>query len=443
MQLSAEDKQKENEAFKSRIALKDHVLRLMDKFASENEFQPSIAIANAFLKLRGMDSDVSNKSSEIFQQESRVAKIVKIALTLKTEVYEILNKNSSCPKPWTAFSELQKKLQMVKNSIQDSKYITILEKELYSLQEDLNAMINQARKQRQDLVALAERDAEDAFPKLEKYGSFYQDDPDFSNAWLRVKDLRQSQAEEKVRFYMSSVEEVLESEPEKAKLLLLGLLEKEVPPVQKVILEAKIAKAFKRLHAKELALIREDVDEAQFYLTKYSLETGSTPSCVDLSTLSGEFNFNKANDHRESSKSAGLNIDIPILTASGGVDAQENQKSSSLSSRASAGFDKQNKLFSFANRLFVGVENVDRCLSLLEGSRVRIRELKKDKNLDSNLRGRLEGLSKTIDVSLDQLKSFKSDEINSRQRSWMAVSAGLSLAVLAGTVSLIKFTIRK
>jgi len=443
LQLTAEDKQKENEAYKSRIALKDRVIRLMDRFASENEFQPSIAIANAFLKIRGMDSDISLKSSEIFQEESRVAKIIKIALTLKREVYEILNKSSSSPKPWTAFSELQKKVQMVKNSIQDGKYVAILEKELYSLQEDLNTMMRFARKQRDDLVALAERDAEDAFPKLEKYGVFYQDDPDFSTSWLRVKDLRQNQAEEKVRYYMNAVEEVLESEPEKAKLLLLGLLDKEVPPIQKVILEAKIAAAFKRLHNKEIALIRGDVDEAHSFLTKYSLETGSEVSNVDLSTLRGQLYFDKASERQDSLKSAGLDVDIPILTASGGINAKDKQHNSSDSTRAGADLDKQNKLFSFANRLFVGIENVDRCLSLLEGASVRARQLKKDKNLDQGLSGRLDGLAKTIDISLDQLKSFKRDEINARKYSWAAISAGLCLTVLAGAGGLIKIARRK
>lgn len=97
-----------------------------------------------------------------------MAKIVRIATVIKKEVLQILNKESSSTKPWTAFAELQKKIQMVKNSIQDNKYIKILEKELFSLQEDLEMTMRTASKQRESLVSLAERDAEDAFPKLNR-----------------------------------------------------------------------------------------------------------------------------------------------------------------------------------------------------------------------------------------------------------------------------------
>ena len=88
LQLSQEERQKENEAVKSLAALKERALRLMDRFATENEFQPSIAIGNAFLKLRGMDAEVSLKSAEIFQEETRVAKIVRIATVIKKEVLQ-------------------------------------------------------------------------------------------------------------------------------------------------------------------------------------------------------------------------------------------------------------------------------------------------------------------------------------------------------------------
>lgn len=444
LQLSSEEKQREEAANRSRISLRDRVLRLMERFAEENSFQPGVAIANAFLKIRGMDSVLSLKSSELYQEQANVSRILKIAQTIQREVEAIHQKGTPKPRPWSASSELEKKVEMTKNSIQEERYIIILEKELFRLREDLNTAKSSAEKQRNDLVALAERDAEDAFPKLETYGSFFQeDDPGYNTAWLRVKDLRQQQAEARVRYYMKSVEEAMESDPEKAKLLLIGLLGKEVPEVEKVILEAKIAAAFKKIHQGEINLIRKDLDEAQSYLTKYSLQTGADRADVDLSSLSGQANFQKSDESQESFTSAGGEISIPILSVSGGASHTEASREQMTSEQFGGKLEGQKRIFSFTGRLFVGIENIERCLSLLEGAGVRAKQLQKDENMDKIMAGRLGGLVKSIEVSLDQLKAFREKEITARRFTWAAWSSGAFLAVIAGTGGLLKLSRRK
>lgn len=444
LQLSSEEKQREEAANRSRISLRDRVLRLMERFAEENSFQPGVAIANAFLKIRGMDSVLSLKSSELYQEQANVSRILKIAQTIQREVEAIHQKGTPKPRPWSASSELEKKVEMTKNSIQEERYIIILEKELFRLREDLNTAKSSAEKQRNDLVALAERDAEDAFPKLETYGSFFQeDDPGYNTAWLRVKDLRQQQAEARVRYYMKSVEEAMESDPEKAKLLLIGLLGKEVPEVEKVILEAKIAAAFKKIHQGEINLIRKDLDEAQSYLTKYSLQTGADRADVDLSSLSGQANFQKSDESQESFTSAGGEVSIPILSVSGGASHTEASREQMTSEQFGGKLEGQKRIFSFTGRLFVGIENIERCLSLLEGAGVRAKQLQKDENMDKIMAGRLGGLVKSIEVSLDQLKAFREKEITARRFTWAAWSSGAFLAVIAGTGGLLKLSRRK
>jgi hypothetical protein len=444
LQLSSEEKQREEAANRSRISLRDRVLRLMERFAEENSFQPGVAIANAFLKIRGMDSVLSLKSSELYQEQANVSRILKIAQTIQREVEAIHQKGTPKPRPWSASSELEKKVEMTKNSIQEERYIIILEKELFRLREDLNTAKSSAEKQRNDLVALAERDAEDAFPKLETYGSFFQeDDPGYNTAWLRVKDLRQQQAEARVRYYMKSVEEAMESDPEKAKLLLIGLLGKEVPEVEKVILEAKIAAAFKKIHQGEINLIRKDLDEAQSFLTKYSLQTGADRADVDLSSLSGQANFQKSDESQESFTSAGGEVSIPILSVSGGASHTEASREQMTSEQFGGKLEGQKRIFSFTGRLFVGIENIERCLSLLEGAGVRAKQLQKDENMDKIMAGRLGGLVKSIEVSLDQLKAFREKEITARRFTWAAWSSGAFLAVIAGTGGLLKLSRRK
>jgi hypothetical protein len=443
-QLSSEEKQMEEEANRARILLRDRVIRLMDRFADINEFQPGVAVANAFLKNRGMDSLITGKSSELYQEQSNVARILKIAHVIRREVESVYQNGSSKPRPWSASRELEKKVEMTKNSIKEEKYIKILEKELYGLREDLARAESAANKQRKDLLALAERDAEDAFPKLEAYGAFYRDDdPSYNNAWLRVKDLRQEQAEERVRYYMKSVEEAMANDPEKAKLLLLGLLGKSVPEVEKVILESKIAAAFKQIHQKEIGLIRLDLDEAQSYLTKYSLETGSEAAEVDLSSLSGQIQIDKSDELQESLTSAGAGIGGTLLPVSGGITATTASREKMLSESSGGNINAQKKTFAFTGRLFVGVENVERCLSLLEGSAVRAKLLQKDENLDKLLAGRLGGLVKSIDISLEQLKTFRDREISARKFTWAAWSSGVLLATAAGTGGLFKLLRRK
>jgi len=443
-QLSSEEKQKEEASKQARITLRDRVLRLMERFAQDNEFQPGVAIANAFLKMRGMDSLISQKSSDLYQEEENMKKVLRIAETIRREVEAIYAKGSSKPKPWSASGELEKKIQMTKTSIHDERYEKILEKELFSFSEELNSAKSSADKQRNDLLALAERDAEDAFPKLEAYGAFFQeDDPAYNAAWLRVKDLRQEQAEARVRYYMEAVEKTMENDPEKAKVLLIGLLGKEVPAVERVILEAKIAAAFKKIHQKEIILIRDDLDEAQSYLTKYKLETGSDPAEVDFSSLSGQININKSEEIQESSTSAGAGIESTLFPIAGGISGTNNTTDKSSSNYSSAQINAQKKAFSFTGRLFVGVENVERCLSLLEGAAVRARELQKDENLDKVLAGRVGGLVKSVEVSLRQLKEFREKEISARKFSWAAWSSGLFLTAIAGTGGLLKLSRRK
>jgi len=443
-QLSAEEKQREEEANRARVSLRDRVIRLMKRFAEDNDFQPGVAVANAFLKIRGMDSVISLKSSEIYQEQSNVARILKIAQTIHREIEEIHQKGTQKPKPWTALRELEKKIEMTKASIREMRYIKILEKELFGLREELETAKSTAQKQRDDLLALAERDAEDAFPKLESYGSFYQeDDPGYNDAWLRVKDLRQQQAEQRVRYYMRAVEETMESDPERAKLLLVGLLGKQVPEIEKVILEAKIAAAFKKIHEREIGLIRKDLDEAQSYLTKYSLETGSSPAEVDLSSLSGQIGINKFEESQDSFNNGGVKIGGPLAPISGGIAATEASRQKTAGESSGGEIQAQKKSFSFAGRLFVGVENIERCLSLLEGAAVRAKQLQKDENLDKLLAGRLGGLVKSIDVSLDQLKEFRQKEISARRFTWVAWSSGFFLAAAAGTGGLIKLGKRR
>lgn len=442
-QLSAEDQRREEEIAQARVALRDRVIRLMGRFAEENEFQPSVALANAFLKIRGMDSAVSLKSSEIYQEQSKVARIVKIAQAIQKEVREVLGHGSSNPKPWTASSELEKKTEMAKNSIQDPRYNRILEKELFSLREELETTKTTAGKQRDALLALGQRDAEDAFPKLEAYGAFYQDDPDYNSAWLQMKDLREKQAEERVRYHMSAVEETMEHDPEKAKTLLVGLLEKEVPPVERTILEAKIAAAFQRIHSREILLIRTDVDEAQGYLTKYSLETGSSLAEVDLSSLQGQFNIHQQQELNQTTRAGGLGLATPLVPISGDLRLEEHARGEKQSEESSGSVHGQKKFFSFAGRLFVGVENIERCLSLLEGANVRVKKLQQDQNLDKLMAGRLDGLAKSIEVSLGEIKKYRENEVSARKVTWAALSSGIGLMALAGTGGLLKLSRRK
>lgn len=442
-QLSAEEQRREEEIAQARISLRDRIIRLMERFAEENEFQPSVAIANAFLKIRGMDSAISLKSSEIYQEQSKVARIVKIAQAIQKEVREVFGQGSPHPKPWTASRELEKKTEMAKKSIQDPRYNRILEKELFSLRDELLTATKNADKQREELLALGERDAEDAFPKLEAYGAFYQDDPNYNTAWLKMKDLRQKQAEERVRYYMRAVEETMEHDPEKAKTLLVGLLEKEVPPVERTILEAKIAAAFQGIHSREIMLIRTDVDEAQGYLTKYSLETGSSLAEVDLSSLQGQFNINQQQEFSETSRGGGFGLATPLIPVSADLRMEEQTRGEKQSEDSSGSMHGQKKFFSFAGRLFVGVENIERCLSLLEGANVRVQKLQQDKNLDKLMAGRLEGLAKSIEVSLGEIKRFRESEVNARKVTWAALSSGIGLMALAGTGGLLKLSRRK
>ena len=443
LQLTAEEKQREMDSDRARLALRERVLRLMDRLSSENEFQPSVAIANAFLKLRGMDSAVSLKSSEIYQEQSRVAKVVKIAKAIEREVEEVLGRGSKTPKPWTASSELGKKLQMAKQSIQDEKYVRLLEKELFSLREELETTKTTADKQRNDLLSLGERNAEEAFPQLESYGAFYQDDPNYNTAWLKMKDLRQKQAEARVEYYMQAVTETLENDPEKAKILLISLLGKEVPPIEKVILESKISAAFRRIHQKEIRMIRKDLDEAQGYLTKYSLQTGSSLAEVNLSSLQGQVRADTYEDLENSKTTLQGGAQSPILPITANIDYQDTANQKTSIRQVAGDIDDQKRVFSFAGRLFVGVENVERCLSLLEGANVRAKHLQKDENLDKVLAGRLDGLAKSIEVSLEQVKGFRDKEIGARKLTWTLVTSGVCLTALAGTGGAITLARRK
>lgn len=111
---------------------------------------------------------------------------------------------------------------------------------------------------------------------------------------------------------MSSVEAVLLADPGRAKVLLSELLDKEVPPIQRSILEAKIASAFKRLHGHEIKLIRADVDEAHSFLSKYALETGAEPANVDLSKLKGDLKFDQYKEREDTTMSGGLTLTYPF-----------------------------------------------------------------------------------------------------------------------------------
>jgi hypothetical protein len=208
-------------------------------------------------------------------------------------------------------------------------------------------------------------------------------------------------------------------------------------------LESKIAAAFKQIHQKEIGLIRLDLDEAQSYLTKYSLETGSEAAEVDLSSLSGQIQIDKSDELQESLTSAGAGIGGTLLPVSGGITATTASREKMLSESSGGNINAQKKTFAFTGRLFVGVENVERCLSLLEGSAVRAKLLQKDENLDKLLAGRLGGLVKSIDISLEQLKTFRDREISARKFTWAAWSSGVLLATAAGTGGLFKLLRRK
>lgn len=455
--LSGEEKQKERDKADARKDLRDRVVRLMEMFMTENEYQPAAALANAYLKIKGMDSVISLKSSEIYREQAKVSVITKVAKTIRRDVEKIFGTKAKGMKPWTALAELEKMVQMAKNKFHDPSQLKVLDKELYETKEKFQAAKSGAERQRNDCLSLGNQNADAALQQLESYADSYSDDPEYQKTLLQIKKLQSEQAERKVSIQMAAVEEAIENDPEKAKTMLQGLLSKELPELEKAILDAKVSAAFRRIYEHEIQLVRADVDEAQGYLDKYTLETGADRALVDLSSLHDKFQDfqlrGSQNDSQSKSSGAGLSgstestntagggLAIPFLGVSGfkgdgeknevGLSGFRREKKAQASAFNAQFTDSDkgsnNRLFSFTGRLLIGTENINRALSLLEGGLARAKKIQQDPNLNKVLGGRMEGLCKSIEVSLEQLKEFRKKEDEARRWTWIFMGIGLSL----------------
>jgi hypothetical protein len=469
--LSGEEKQKERDKADARKDLRDRVVRLMEMFMTENEYQPAAALANAYLKLKGMDSVISLKSSEIYREQAKVSVITKVAKTIRRDVEKIFGSKNKGMKPWTALAELEKMVQMAKNKFHDPNQLKVLEKELYETTEKIQTAKSGAERQRNDCLSFGNQNAEAALKQLETYADTYPDDPEYQKTLLQIRKLQSEQAEKRVSKHMAAVEETIENDPEKAKTMLQGLLSKELPELEKAILDAKVSAAFRRIYDHEIQLVRADVDEAQSYLEKYTLETGSDRAMVDLSSLHDKFqdlqtrgsqNESQSasygaslNGSSESANSQGGGFGIPFFGVSGfHAEGEKNDLGVSGFRREKRGqasaFDARlknsdkganDRLFSFTGRLLIGTENINRALSLLEGGLARAKKIQQDPNLDKVLGGRIEGLCRSIEVSLEQLKEFRQKEVEARRWTWIFIGVGLSL--IAVLLILIIIVIKK
>jgi len=469
--LSSEEKQKERDKADARKDLRDRVVRLMEMFMTENEYQPAAALANAYLKLKGMDSVISLKSSEIYREQAKVSMITKVAKTIRRDVEKIFGSKAKGMKPWTAMEELEKMMQMAKNKFHDPNQLKVLDKELYETSEKIRAAKSGAERQRNDCLTLGNQNAEAAIKQLETYAETYSDDPEYQKTLLQIKKLQSEQAEKKVSKYMATVEETIENDPEKAKTLLQGLLSKELPELEKAILDAKVSAAFRKIYNHEIQLVRSDVNEAQSYLDKYILETGSDRALVDLSSLHDKFKDlqfhgtqsesqsgsygSSMNGSTESSSSIGGGVGIPYLGVSGfqgdgekndlGLSTIQREKRAQANTFGGQLTDSDkgsnSRFFSFTGRLLIGTENINRALSLLEGGYAGAKKIHRDPNLDKILGGRVEGLCKSIEVSLEQLKEFQQKENEARRWTW--IFAGVVLSLLTALLILILFKFKK
>lgn len=466
--LTGEEKQKEVDQANARKDIRDRVVRLMETFMGDNEFQPAAALANAYLKLRGMDSLVSLKCSEIYREQAKVSQITKVAKVIRNKIEKIFGTGPRGLKPWTALAELEKMEQMTKNKFHDLNQLKVLEKELFEINEKLQTTRTDAEKQRIDCLSQGKQDADSALKQLEIYANTYTDDPDYQKTLIELKKLQTEQVERKVAKQMAAVEETIANDPEKAKDLLQGLLAQELPELEKALLDGKISAAFKRIYENEIQLVRADVDEAQGYLEKYTLETGADRALVDLSSLHDKFQDlqlrgNQAdsqsksmdggfNTSTETASNIGGGIAIPFLGVSGlkedgsknelGISGsyQGKKRQSKAFSAQSTNSDKgaNNRLFSFTGRLLIGTENINRALSLLEGGFARAKKIQQDPNLNKVLGGRMEGLCKSIEVSLEQLKEFRKKEDEARRWTWIFMGIGLSLIAVFLILILLK-----
>jgi len=471
LQLSGEDKQREADIAKNRKELAERVIRIMDRLAADNEFQPATALANAFLKFRGMDSELSLKSSEIYRAQEKVSKAIKIARVIRKNIQKILGEAGQPLHPWAAVRELEKMKQMAKNALLDENQLKVLEKELYEIQERIENEKESAEKQRQDCLALGKEDAVTALAKMDIYGRTYPDDPKIEESRLALKRLHNQQAEKRVQKQMAAALETLANDPEKAKEVLKNLLGQDFPELEKAILESKISAEFRRLHSQEIFLIRRDVDDALKYLEKYILETGSDRADVDLSDVYDKFSdlqfhqsessasedFGVAGMATSESNETGFGGGVGVLSfgiagnyqegseksqaVSGGFRAKQNQAQAMAGQLTESASGGNRRLFSFVGRLYVGVENISRALSLLEQAKIRGKKLQEEPEVDKILRGRLDGLCKSIEIGLEQMKEYREKEVHFRKIIWIFI--GASAATVLGLLVFVLHKFKK
>ena len=286
--IKAEGELAAREKIAAQQALQAKVTEFLTEMQGEGKLRPTLALANLWLKRKGDDAQIAAIAQSALDLQKIESKAIKIANAALKPAKDTMLANRF----WSADEEIKKAKEAIATRITDPVQFKMIEREMTRTESEVAKEIARATKKRDHVMEVAERDASAAEKDLAAFRDKFPDYPEYDQDLLKIKDLKAAQVEAKFAKQIAAIEDVMENDTTEARVMIARLLASNADPDEVSILKARTAKLLRVALEKEVAEVRADIDEAQEFLTKFSvnyaeeIKTGKEPSLKFTQTFS-------------------------------------------------------------------------------------------------------------------------------------------------------------
>lgn len=216
---------------------KSDTLRLLDMLMEADELEAAFAIANVYLRKTGDDLHIAKKQQDVIRLREIHEKAVKINAAIVSQQKPFAESRYW----WAARDEREKALSKVRLQLEDKDLIRMIEAMVKNDELGVEAAIARSDAESKEIVRLAGIDPKTAQTQLVSFKASYPDNPDIETLRIRISGLEASNMKGKVADMLISVENLAETDPEQALVIIATLNETQLDPVERIGLEARIA----------------------------------------------------------------------------------------------------------------------------------------------------------------------------------------------------------
>lgn len=221
--------------------LKNDTLKLLDMLTEAGEIEAAFAVANVYIRVAGSDLEVAKKQQDVIRLREIQTKAMTIVKVIEGKQKPLVDQKLY----WEALTVGEQSLEKVQQA-SDKDLARLVAAKLTIDPLGIKRSIAKATSESKALRELARVDALKAKAMLRDFRSKYADFPEMDTLAIAVEGERSADTKEKIAELLKSVEDLANTDPQRAREILDGLKLEDIDPVKRMALETRITTAKRR-----------------------------------------------------------------------------------------------------------------------------------------------------------------------------------------------------